>query len=55
MLFEESWIEEAGISTRAVGERLERLRPFFERAGGRLRLTPEGFLVSNAVLAELLS
>jgi oxygen-independent coproporphyrinogen-3 oxidase len=52
---EERWIEEAGIPMRAIGERLERLRPFFEREDGRLRLTPEGFLVSNAVLAELLS
>jgi oxygen-independent coproporphyrinogen-3 oxidase len=52
---EESWIEAAGIARTAVGERLARLHPFFERHGGRLRLTPEGYLVSNAVLAELLS
>lgn len=34
---------------------LERLAPFLERQGGRIRLTEEGRLVSNAVLSELLA
>jgi oxygen-independent coproporphyrinogen-3 oxidase len=34
---------------------LDRLAPFLVRAGGRVRLTQEGRLVSNAVLSELLA
>jgi oxygen-independent coproporphyrinogen-3 oxidase len=52
---DESWLEAAGVAREAVGERLRRLSGFFERRDGRLRLTPEGYLVSNAVLAELLA
>lgn len=35
--------------------RLARLAPFLDRAAGRLRLTRDGLVVSNAVLAELLA
>lgn len=45
----------AGISSEEAARRLARLAPFIERTGDRLRLTPEGVLVSNPVLAELLA
>ncbi len=45
----------AGLEPRELARRLARLEPFVEARDGRIRLTREGFLVSNAVLAELLS
>jgi oxygen-independent coproporphyrinogen-3 oxidase len=45
----------AGIPADEAARRLARLAPFIERTGDRLRLTPEGILVSNPVLAELLA
>jgi oxygen-independent coproporphyrinogen-3 oxidase len=50
---EEAVAEAAGFSQSALDERLRRLAPFVERKAGRLRLSREGVLVSNAVLAEL--
>lgn len=47
-------LAEAGVAGVEAERRLRRLAPFLERDGGRLRLTPEGLLVSNPVLAELL-
>jgi putative oxygen-independent coproporphyrinogen III oxidase len=51
---DEAWLAAAGVPALESERRLARLAPFVERAGGRLRLTPDGYLVSNAVLAELL-
>ncbi|MGE5233045.1 MAG: radical SAM family heme chaperone HemW [Acidobacteriota bacterium] len=45
----------AALDESELGRRLSRLAPFVESRRGRLRLTREGFLVSNAVLAELLA
>ena len=45
----------AALDESELGRRLLRLAPFVESRQGRLRLTREGFLVSNAVLAELLA
>jgi len=42
------------LAGRALDEKLEHLAPFLARADGRIRLTAEGRLVSNAVLADLL-
>jgi hypothetical protein len=42
------------VTAAEAERRIRRLAPYLEREAGRLRLTPEGFLVSNAVLAELL-
>jgi len=50
-----AWLAEAGIEAAEVERRLRRLAPFLVRDGDRFRLTAEGFLVSNAVLAELLA
>jgi oxygen-independent coproporphyrinogen-3 oxidase len=47
-------LEEAGIAPEETSRRLERLADFVELRDGRLRLTPDGLLVSNPVLAELL-
>jgi oxygen-independent coproporphyrinogen-3 oxidase len=47
-------LEEAGIAPEETRRRLERLADFVELRDGRLRLTPEGYLLSNPVLAELL-
>ena len=44
----------AGVVGEEAERRLAKLAPFVERDGGRLRLTTEGLLVSNPVLAELL-
>ncbi len=44
----------AGLGGEELERRLARLAPFVTRSEGRLRLTPEGFLVSNPVLAALL-
>lgn len=51
---DESWLADAGIEPEQVSQRLARLAPFVEREAGRVRLNAGGFLVSNAVLAELL-
>jgi oxygen-independent coproporphyrinogen-3 oxidase len=51
---EESWLEAAGVDPVEAERRLARLAPYLERSNGRLRLTPQGYLVSNAVLADLL-
>lgn len=51
---EEAWLAEAGVDAREAERRISRLAPYLERTDGRLRLTPDGYLVSNAVLAELL-
>jgi oxygen-independent coproporphyrinogen-3 oxidase len=48
-------LDAAGLSAAEIDRRLARLAPFVERERGRLRLTPEGFLLSNSVLAELLA
>jgi len=47
-------LEAAGVSPEETARRLARLADFVELADGRLRLTPEGRLLSNPVLAELL-
>lgn len=47
-------LEQAGVGTEETARRLARLADFVELADGRLRLTPEGRLLSNPVLAELL-
>ena len=52
---EETAFAAAGVDAAELGRRLLRLAPFVERRGRRLCLTPEGYLVSNAVLAELLA
>lgn len=44
----------AGLEAEDLDRRLARLAPFVERSAGRLRLTPEGFVVSNPVIAALL-
>ncbi len=51
---DERLLEEAGIDPRETDRRLVRLSDFLERKDGRIRLTPEGLLLSNPVLAELL-
>ncbi len=51
---DESAFRAAGVDGAELDRRLTRLAPFVERRAERIRLTPEGFLVSNAVLAELL-
>jgi oxygen-independent coproporphyrinogen-3 oxidase len=38
----------------AIERRLERVRPFAERCGDRIRLTDEGFVLSTPVIARLL-
>lgn len=45
----------ARLEPRELDDELDRLAPFLERRDGRVRLTREGRLVSNAVLAELLA
>jgi len=49
--------EQVAVASGGAGpdleSRLRRLAPFVVRAGGRLRLTREGFVVSNAILSEL--
>jgi len=50
-----SLLEAAGIDPEETRRRLSRLADFVELRDGRIRLTPEGFLLSNPVLAELLS
>jgi oxygen-independent coproporphyrinogen-3 oxidase len=47
-------LEAAGIARDEIARRLARLEDFVEERQGRLRLTPDGFLLSNPVLAELL-
>jgi len=49
-----SWLDATGVTPVERERRLARLSGFVAREGDRLRLTPEGYLVSNAVLAELL-
>lgn len=44
-----------GVETGALAEELASLAPFVEVAKTRVRLTRQGFLVSNAVLGELLA
>jgi oxygen-independent coproporphyrinogen-3 oxidase len=52
-------VEEArlacGLSVEAFARRLDAFAPFVTRTGERMRLTPEGFLVSTPVLAGLLA
>jgi oxygen-independent coproporphyrinogen-3 oxidase len=48
-------LAQAGVSGERLPQKLRRLAPFVERSGSRLRLTPEGYLLSNPVLAELLA
>jgi len=48
------WFDALGVDAPELARRLARVGPLVERAGDRLRLTTEGFLVSNAVLGELL-
>jgi oxygen-independent coproporphyrinogen-3 oxidase len=48
-------LEAAGVGRDRIPQKLRRLAPFVERNGERLRLTPDGFLLSNPVLAELLA
>jgi len=47
-------LEEAGLAAGEAARRIGRLAPFLEWRSGRLALTPEGYLLSNSVLAELL-
>ncbi|KAB2962085.1 MAG: radical SAM family heme chaperone HemW, partial [Thermoanaerobaculia bacterium] len=47
-------LEDAGVPAAEVRRRIARLSGFVEIKDGRLRLTPDGLLVSNPVLAELL-
>ena len=47
-------LEEAGVPPDEARRRLARLSGFIELRDGRLRLTPDGLLLSNPVLAELL-
>ncbi len=47
-------LEAAGVAPEEVARRLARLEDFVEQRDGRLRLTAEGLLLSNPVLAELL-
>lgn len=44
-----------GLEPSEVGRRVESLSPLLNESGGRVRFSVRGFLVSNAVLAELLS
>lgn len=44
----------AGVDEAEARRRADRLAPFVEIRGDRLRLRPEGYLVSNSVLAGLL-
>ena len=44
----------SGLAAGAWERTLDRLGPFVERRDGRLRLSREGFVVSNAVISELL-
>lgn len=44
----------AGVPRQEAERRIARLADFVELQGDRLRLTPEGYLLSNPVLAELL-
>ena len=52
---EEAALGATGIDAREIDRRLARLAPFVTRREGRLRLTAEGCVVSNAVLVELLA
>ncbi len=45
---------EIGVAPSELARRLDRLAPFVSHADGRVRLTTEGFLLSNPVLVELL-
>ncbi len=47
-------LQEAGVAPEEIARRIARLAPFLEWRDGRLALTPEGYLLSNPVLAELL-
>lgn len=47
-------LDAAGITPEESTRRVARLAPFLEWREGRLALTPEGYLLSNPVLAELL-
>jgi oxygen-independent coproporphyrinogen-3 oxidase len=51
---EEGLLAAVGVPSAEADRRLARLAPFVERRDGRLRLTPEGYVLSNPVLAELL-
>jgi len=51
---DESALLATGLARPEIERRLARLAPFVERQAGRLRLTADGLLVSNPVLAELL-
>jgi oxygen-independent coproporphyrinogen-3 oxidase len=51
---ETAWLGEAGLATDEIDRRLAKLAPFLDREGERVRLNADGYLVSNAVLAELL-
>jgi oxygen-independent coproporphyrinogen-3 oxidase len=52
---DESTLAGVGLSSGEIDRRLARLAPFVERERGRVKLNADGFLVSNAVLAELLA
>ena len=51
---EEDLSRAARLEPRALEEKLARLQRFLSRRDGRVYLTQEGRLVSNAVLADLL-
>jgi oxygen-independent coproporphyrinogen-3 oxidase len=51
---ETAWLADAGLAPDEIDRRLAKLAPFLARESGRLRLNADGYLVSNAVLAELL-
>lgn len=47
-------LAEAGVADAEARRRIDRLAEFLELDNGRLRLRPEGYLLSNPVLVELL-
>ncbi|MCM2268655.1 MAG: radical SAM family heme chaperone HemW [Thermoanaerobaculia bacterium] len=51
---EDAWLADAGLDAAEIDRRLAKLSPFLAREAGRVRLNADGYLVSNAVLAELL-
>jgi oxygen-independent coproporphyrinogen III oxidase len=51
---EDAWLADAGLGAAEIDRRLAKLSPFLSREAGRVRLNADGYLVSNAVLAELL-
>jgi len=51
---DDAWLADTGLDRTEIDRRLARLAPFLAREAGRVRLNADGYLVSNAVLAELL-